>query len=359
MLLKVYVEFLSLYSKESVLCNSYATFVFSRGYALQSNGIFKGSFNKQVNIRLYSTTSDNSSDLVVFSDADKDKLEILEFVKGKSGIYMWTNKLNNKKYIGSSVNLRRRVLEYYNVNRLLNEKSMTINVALLKYGYRNFSFTVLEFCSLDSLMSKEKYYFEVYNPEYNILNTPGSPSRGSGWKHSEAAKENMRAAAKLLNISPDYLSNKSKVNPKSIKVEVTDLDTNTVTIYHAIRAAARALDIDKRYIEYYLHLNQKNPVLGRYTFKLLDNRDSSEVVNNLIVSEGAHRGVEKSVSGAYVNQKTSQKVEVTDVKTQEVKVYPSIGAAARALGYRQSSISLYLKGNMTKLFKGLHLFKIV
>lgn len=346
MLLKVYVEFLSLYYKESVLCNSSATFVFSRGYALQSNGIFKGSFNKQVNIRAYSTTSDNSSDLFVFSDADKNKLEILEFVKGKSGIYMWTNKLNNKKYIGSSVNLRRRVLEYYNVNRLLNEKSMTINVALLKYGYHNFSFTVLEFCSLDSLMSKEKYYFEVYNPEYNVLNTPGSPSRGSGWKHSEAAKENMRAAAKLLKISPDYLSNKSKVNPKSIKVEVTDLDTNTVTIYHAIRAAARALDIDKRYIEYYLHLNQDNPVLGRYTFKLLDHRDPSGIVNNLIVPDN-------------VNQKTSQKVEVTDVKTQEVKLYPSIGAAARALGYRQSSISLYLKGNMTKPFKGLHLFKIV
>lgn len=47
---------------------------------------------------------------------------------------MLTNKLYGKKYVGSSVNLRRRLLEYYNVNRLLNEKSMPINVALLKYG---------------------------------------------------------------------------------------------------------------------------------------------------------------------------------------------------------------------------------
>jgi group I intron endonuclease len=88
--------------------------------------------------------------------------------------------LNGKKYVGSSVNLRRRLLEYYNVNRLLNEKSMPINVALLKYGYHNFSLTILEICDVNNLMSREKHFFGKYNPEYNILDTPGNPSRGSG-----------------------------------------------------------------------------------------------------------------------------------------------------------------------------------
>lgn len=63
------------------------------------------------------SSSKNSSGLAVLSDADKDKLSIL---KGKSGIYLWT-KLNHKKYVGSSVALKRRLLEYYNVNRILNE----------------------------------------------------------------------------------------------------------------------------------------------------------------------------------------------------------------------------------------------
>jgi group I intron endonuclease len=71
-------------------------------------------------------------------------------------------------------------LEYYNVKRLLNEKSMPICTALLKYGYHNFSFTILDSCDIDSLMSREKHFFEVYSPEYNILKTPGSPDRGSG-----------------------------------------------------------------------------------------------------------------------------------------------------------------------------------
>jgi group I intron endonuclease len=76
--------------------------------------------------------------------------------------------------------LKRRLLEYYNVNRLLNEKSMPIYVALLKYGYSNFTLTILDICEKDSLISREKHFFEVYSPEYNILKTPGSPSRGSG-----------------------------------------------------------------------------------------------------------------------------------------------------------------------------------
>jgi group I intron endonuclease len=88
--------------------------------------------------------------------------------------------LNGKKYVGSSVDLRRRVMEYYSVNRLINEDSMPICAALLKHGYHNFSFTVLEFCHTDSLMSREKHFFEVYSPEYNLLKLPGSPSRGSG-----------------------------------------------------------------------------------------------------------------------------------------------------------------------------------
>jgi len=49
------------------------------------------------------SSSTDSSGFAVFLDADKDKLNILKYVKGKSGIYMWTNKLNGKKYVGSSV----------------------------------------------------------------------------------------------------------------------------------------------------------------------------------------------------------------------------------------------------------------
>ena len=120
------------------------------------------------------------------------------------------------------------------------------------------------------------------------------------------------------------------------------METNNTSTFHAIRAAARALDIDKRYIEHYLYLKQDKPVLGRYTFKLKLNSDHTST--NLTLEKV---------------QKTSKKVEVTEVYTKKVTVYSSITAAARALGYRQPSISLFLKENRTKPFKGKYIFKLV
>ena len=219
---------------------------------------------------------------------------------------------------------------------------MPVCVALLKYGYHNFSVTILETCDIDiySVITREKHFFEVYSAAYNILKTPGSPSRGSGWKHSEASIEKVRIAASKR--SPEILAKLSAVKSRSIKVKVTDMETNATTIYHAIRAAARILGIDKRYIEHYIFLIQAEPVFGRYTFKILHSKNKGP---NFI-----------SVGKV---QKTFKKVEVTKVDTKEVTIDPSIGAATRTLGYRQASISLYLKENRTNPFKGTYLFKLV
>jgi hypothetical protein len=292
--------------------------------------------------RCYSTdkfsklnTGDNK--IIKFEDADSQKMEILEISKDKSGIYMWVNKINGKKYVGSSTNLRRRFLQYYNVNRLMTN-NMAINTALLKHGYHSFELIILEFCLIDNLMEKEQYYFDVYLPEYNILKTPGSPSRGSGWKHSEAGIENMRKAANERNKSNEYLAKLSKSNANSVRVEVTDLITNTKTIYYSIRGAAKALNIDHRKISNYVYLKQVNPVLDRYTFNFLDG---------------------ESINMKPKKQITSKSLKVVNINTNEITVYPSITLAAKVLGLRQASISLYLKDNRTKPFKGLYLFELV
>lgn len=287
------------------------------------------------NIRHYSSKSNNNN---INYDSDKDKLILLDVCKNKSGIYMWTNKLNNKKYIGSSVNLKRRLLEYYNVNRLLNEKSMSINKALLKYGYSNFTIKILEFCDTNSLTTKEKYYFDMFSPEYNILNTPASPSRGSGWFHSEATKEKMKIAAlERFSFSASIIKC-SLAQSSGTKIMVTDLETKMNQEYSSIKGAARDLKIDSRYIQHYIYLSQDKPVLGKYTFKLVNNENKNRKT---------------------VVQKTSQKIQVINVETNETTEHLSISAAARAIGVRQPSISLYVKENRSKPFKGKYIFKLL
>ena len=133
--------------------------------------------------RTYSTLPSNSKG-VKYNNADKDKITILSENKGKAGVYMWTHIESGKRYVGSSVNLRRRFLEYFNTERLIKDASMVINRGLLKYGYSAFSLEVLVYCDRSELMVQEKCYIDVLNPEWNILKVPGSPSRGSGWKHT-------------------------------------------------------------------------------------------------------------------------------------------------------------------------------
>lgn len=92
----------------------------------------------------------------------------------------------------------------------------------------------------------------------------------------------MRIAASKTFKSPEFLTKLSKAQSSGIKVEVTDLEKNTTTTYHAIRAAARALGIDKRHIEHYIYLKQDKPVLGKDTFKLNLDNESTNLINKKV-----------------------------------------------------------------------------
>lgn len=56
--------------------------------------------------------------LVIYSNSNLNKSDIIKENKGKSGIYRWTNLLSGKSYIGSSINLGRRLRLYYNFSHL-------------------------------------------------------------------------------------------------------------------------------------------------------------------------------------------------------------------------------------------------
>ena len=100
---------------------------------------------------------------------------------------------NDKRYIGSSDNLNRRFSEYFNTNYLLKRNYMIICCALLKHGYSNFSLTILEYCSPDKCLIREKHYWDLFKPEYNIAQDPTAPM--SGRTHSDESKQIMSEAS--------------------------------------------------------------------------------------------------------------------------------------------------------------------
>ena len=81
------------------------------------------------------------------------------------GIYLITNKINGKKYVGQSVDIERRFRDHVNraFNSSSNEFDSPLHRAFRKYGIDNFSFTVLAECDKEKLNSLEKEYIQRYN----------------------------------------------------------------------------------------------------------------------------------------------------------------------------------------------------
>jgi group I intron endonuclease len=129
--------------------------------------------------------------VVVYSNADLLKTTILKDNKQKTGIYCWTNLLNNKTYVGSSINLGNRFRDYFKISYLMSggNKNMIISKALLKYGYSNFKLEILEYCNEDNLRNREQHYLDLLQPEYNILKIAGS---SLGFKHNEESLSKLR-----------------------------------------------------------------------------------------------------------------------------------------------------------------------
>ena len=73
-----------------------------------------------------------------------------------TGIYLITNKLNGKQYIGQSNCIERRLKEHCYPGRYKN--GYPIDVAIHVDGKDNFEFSVLEECTIDELNEKETYW---------------------------------------------------------------------------------------------------------------------------------------------------------------------------------------------------------
>lgn len=125
----------------------------------------------------------------IYLNTDTQKLKIIEENRNKSGVYQWKNNTNGNSYIGSSVDLSKRLLQYFNADHLLRNKHMTICNSLLKHGHSNFSLVILEYCDSKKTIEREQYYMDLLKPEYNLLKFAGS---SLGFKHTEETLVKLR-----------------------------------------------------------------------------------------------------------------------------------------------------------------------
>lgn len=185
-------------------------------------------------------------------------------------IYKWTNKKNCKKYVGQTIHPRKRYLQHKRGERA---DSQIIDRAILKYGPKNFDYTVLltihadtreelrgllDEAEIASIRLEQSYYKTGLG--YNM--TRGGMTRGSythtettklklsrimkGKKLSEAAKRNIAEGHRGLKLSEQHKASLQKAHKADMK-HVRQLTVNGVLIaeYDSIKAAERTTGINR------------------------------------------------------------------------------------------------------------------
>ena len=79
------------------------------------------------------------------------------------GIYEIVNIINNKKYIGQSVNISARFRHHKNKLRKNEHRNSYLQHAWNKYGEENFIFNVIITCDENKLDELEMFYISTYD----------------------------------------------------------------------------------------------------------------------------------------------------------------------------------------------------
>lgn len=94
--------------------------------------------------------------------------------RDSSGVYALICMVTSKVYIGSSVKLGPRLLDYMQPAYLFSRPNSPLIKALVKYGNINFCFIILEICEPKEVLKREQYWIDLICPEYNLSPIAGS-----------------------------------------------------------------------------------------------------------------------------------------------------------------------------------------
>lgn len=215
----------------------------------------------------------------------------------KSGIYKITNIENNKFYIGSSQNIKRRTQGHLNALRKNKHHSTYLQNAFNKYGEDRFIFETVISCSIEELLTIEQYYIDFLKPHYNMSPTAGTTR---GYKHQEKSF--------CSKFKPVY-----QIDPISL---------NIIKEYRSIKEGAKATNVDQSYISGVLLGNQYTA--GGFIWCLVKEYSKEKIleISNLINKQ----------------HYKCRNIKQYDLNMNLIKEFDSIKFAAEQLGIKQARI---------------------
>jgi len=120
-------------------------------------------------------------------------MKYINNLKSKTGIYVITNDIDARVYIGSATSFKQR----YAVHKKKITHNEGCNPKLKnfanKYGIEHLTFSAVHACEKEDLLKVEQLYLDIFQPfddnGFNIARKAGSPI---GYKHTQEAKDKMK-----------------------------------------------------------------------------------------------------------------------------------------------------------------------
>lgn len=154
----------------------------------------------------------------------------------KKDIYIIKNNINDKVYIGQSLNAQKRFLEHCKGNY----DNSLIDAAIQKYGKEHFYYEILE-SQIENYNEREKYWIKQYNSlnplGYNLLEGGQEPPRYIGEEHPSAKLSD----AEVLKLKEDLRTTKMSLNEIAKKYNISKKQVLRIN-----QGASRAL-VEEKY----------------------------------------------------------------------------------------------------------------
>lgn len=170
------------------------------------------------------------------------------------GIYRFQNLITLESYVGQSIQLQER---YNHHKREWVSGTTKFYKAIQQFGWENFSYEILEYCSAEELNEKERYwidYFDSYKNGYNH-NVGGSNKNSIDrkkvyelWDQGKTIKEiieilqiSQTSAYTILNAYEPFICRET---PQPLTIYQYDLQGNFIQSWTSQKEIQRVLQID-------------------------------------------------------------------------------------------------------------------
>lgn len=181
-----------------------------------------------------------------------------------TGIYAIKNKINNKMYVGSALNIERRWKRHKTELKNLKHANKYLEKSFVKYGSDSFEFLILEFCTKEKIIEREIYYLNKFNSldrsfGYNLSIPVIHPSVKSSSEYSSILSKVKKG------ITPTNFKEMQKERWKEVEVYIDGVLSHT---FPSLRETERSLNIPRGNVYNYLKgKTKKLKNLKNYEFR--------------------------------------------------------------------------------------------